>query len=298
MKITEYVASLDRNALMGVSLMLVTAAAGAIDSAIARQLSPHIHPFVMGFTRSFFGMLAILFLVIRRPGILHSHYRFRHVLRAALKLCAVVSYFFAYARAPLADATAIAFTAPIFLTIGAWIFLSEKPQKLRIIAVLVGFSGVMLVIRPGQGEGLSIGLMFALLGAFLTALIQLILKPMAAKDSTDTLVSWNLIVTVPIAAIPAALFWTMPSGGEILLLVIQGLLGALAMACATRAFSLADASLISPIDFMRLPFAAILGYVFFAQTVPTTTWIGGAVIASAAVLLAQSAKKRRESVID
>ncbi len=292
--------SLDRKAVAGIALMLVTAAAGALDSAIAKQLSGTIHPFMMGFTRAFFGLLAILPMIIRNPGILHSHFRFRHVLRSSLKLLAVVSYFFAYARAHLADATAIAFTAPVFLTVFAWIFLGEKPKKLRVTAVLIGFIGVLTVIRPGQGSGgIQDGLLFALLGALLTAVIQVFLKQMSAKDSTQTLVAWNLIIMVPIAAIPAAFFWTMPEGTELLLLLLQGLLGALAMTCATKAFSLADASLISPVDFMKLPFAAILGYTFFAQTVPVTTWIGGVVISIAAILLAQSARKKEtESIPD
>jgi drug/metabolite transporter (DMT)-like permease len=192
--------------------------------------------------------------------------------------------------------TAIAFTAAIFVTAGAWIFLSEPPRGLRVLAVAVGFVGVLFVLRPGQG-GISTGLMLALLGALLTAVIQLMLKPMSGRDSTETLVAWNLILTVPIALVPALLFWKAPTPGQWLLLAVQGALGALTMGLVTRAFSLAEASLIVPIDFLRLPIVAFLAFAIFGQTVPETTWIGGAVIFLATVIMTRTARRRPEREI-
>ncbi len=175
----------------------------------------------------------------------------------------------------------------------AVVFLGESPRTARVVAVAVGFAGVLLVLRPGQHDGIPIGLALALLGALLTALIQLILKPMSGRDSTETLVAWNLIATVPLAAIPAYLFWTSLSPAQWGLLALQGVLGAVNMGLVTRAFSLADASLIVPIDFLRLPFVAALAFLVFGQTVPVTTWIGGAVIFGATLLMAGSARIRK-----
>jgi drug/metabolite transporter (DMT)-like permease len=284
----------DRAALIGVLLMVVVAVLGAIDAVIVRMLSPGVHPFLMGFTRALFGLLFVLPWIVSRPGILQSHYGFRHVLRAALKLGSLVAFFAAFASAPLADVTAIAFTAPIFVTLGAWAFLGEAPRAARVLAVAIGFVGVLMVLRPGQHDGIPFGLAMALLGALLTAVIQLILKPMSARDSTQTLVAWNLIATVPIAAIPAILFWSPPTIAEWGLLGLQGVLGALNMGLVTRAFSLAEASLIVPIDFLRLPAVAALGFLVFGQTVPLTTWLGGIAIFGATLLMARSARNRRD----
>ncbi|MGP6086365.1 DMT family transporter [Antarctobacter jejuensis] len=281
----------DRSELAGVSLMLLASGLGAVDAALIKLMSGGVHPFVMGFTRSLFGLLVVLPWILSRPGILKSNYRFRHVLRAALKLASLLAYFVAFATAPLANVTAIAFTAPIFVTVGAWVFLGETPRALRIAAVAIGFVGVLIVLSPGRGAGVSSGLLFALLGALLTALIQLILKPMSARDSTETLVAWNLIATVPIAAIPALFVWQTPTGTEWMLLALQGALGALAMGCVTRAFYYAEASLIGPVDFLRLPFVAVLGYFFFGQVVQMSTWIGGMVIFVATILMARSARR-------
>lgn len=280
----------DRTALAAVALMLAATVLGAVDSVLVKLLSGSVHPFVMGFTRALFGLLAMLPWILTRPGILRSAYRFRHALRAGLKLAALVSYFVAFGAAPLADVTAIAFTAPIFVTVGAWVFLAETPRAMRVVAVALGFAGVLLVVRPLQAGGVSAGLWFALLGAGLTAVIQLILKPMSGRDSTQTLVAWNLILTVPIALVPAAFFWDWPEPWALGLLVLQGALGAVAMSCVTRAFALAEASLIVPIDFLRLPLVAALGYGVFGQTVPLTTWLGGAVIFGATLVMARSAR--------
>ncbi|WP_425098702.1 DMT family transporter [Tropicibacter sp. S64] len=281
----------DRRAALAVGLMVIVALFQAVDAVIVRQLSPQVHPFTIGFARALFGLLLVLPWMVTRKGILTSSYRFRHVLRAALKLAALVAYFFAFALAPLADVTAIAFTAPIFVTLGSWLLLGEKPRLLRIIAVVVGFAGVMIVLRPGQ-TGIPEGLLYAILGALLTAVIQLILKPMSARDSTETLVAWNLIVTVPLAAIPLIWFWTAPTPFEWLLLAIQGALGALSMAFVTHAFSLAEATLIAPLDFLRLPMVAGAAWLVFGQAVPVTTWIGGVVIFAATLLMARSARTR------
>jgi len=272
-------------AVTGIALMFAASVLGAVDAIIVRQLASDIHPLLMVFTRSLFGLLFFLPWLLKHPQMLRSHYRFRHVLRATLKLVSLIAFFSAYALSPLADVTAIAFTTPIFVTIGAWIFLAERPRAFRLLAVICGFAGALIIINPNQQSGAPLGLLLALSGAVLTAMIQLILKPMSAKDSTQTLLAWNLIITVPIAAIPALFYWATPSGGQWALLVLQGLVGLLAMGAVTRAFALAEASLLVPLDFLRLPIVAVLAYLIFAQTVPLTTWLGGMLIFAASLIM-------------
>lgn len=266
--------------------MFAASVLGAVDAIIVRLLASDVHPFLMVFTRSLFGLLFFLPWLLRHPQMLKSHYRFRHVLRATLKLTSLIAFFTAYSLSSLADVTAIAFTTPVFVTVGAWIFLAESPRTLRIIAVISGFAGALIIINPGQHIGAPVGLLLALLGALLTALIQLILKPMSAKDSTQTLLAWNLIITVPIATIPAFFYWTTPTHWQWMLLVLQGLVGLLAMGAVTRAFALAEASLLVPLDFLRLPIVAVLAYLMFSETVPLTTWLGGVLIFAASLLMA------------
>lgn len=287
----------DRAALVGVVLMMLVGVINAVDAVIVRLLAKEVHPFIIGLTRTSFGLLAMLPWILSRPQMLATRYRLMHVLRAALKLASLIAVFFALAEARLADVTAIGFAAPLFVTIGAWFLFGESPQPVRILAILLGFVGVLIVLRPDWATGLQVSpaLLLALLGAALTAVIQLMLKAMARRDRTDTLVAWNLIVSVPLAAVPAILVWQTPSLFHWGLLALQGALGALNQTMVTRAFQLADASLVAPIDFLRLPFVAILAFVLFQEVAGMSTWVGAAVIFVATMIMAAT-RRRREDI--
>lgn len=289
-------AARERAALVGVLLMLIVSIINATDAVIVRLLAREVHPFVIGLTRTTFGLIAMLPFILSRPGLLRSNYRLLHVLRAALKLGSLVAVFAALAAAPLADVTSIGFAAPIFVSVGAWLWLGERFHPVRALAVILGFIGVLVVLRPGWGDGaiVSPALALALLAAILTAIIQLMLKVMARHDGTDTLVAWNLIVTVPLALIPAIWFWTTPTPVQWGLLALQGALGALNQTLVTRAFQLADASLVAPMDFLRLPLVGLLAFAFFGEVSGLPTWIGAAIIFAATMLMAASTRSRSQ----
>ncbi|MCH4562079.1 DMT family transporter [Halomonas sp. EGI 63088] len=272
------------NATLAALLVAGAATLSAVDAVLVRLVSAEVHPFVIGFFRSVFGLLAFAPWIVTHRRLLATNHRALHAVRAVLKLLSLVAFYAAFAAASLADATAIMFTAPIFLTLGAALFLGERLGPGRIVGVLAGFAGALIVLRPDAGT-VSPALLFALAGAALVAVAQLMLKSMSARDNTDTLVAWNLIVTAPLALVPAVFFWTTPSPAVLGLLVLQGVLGAINMAMMTRAFSLADASLVAPIDFLRLPAVALLGFVMFSEIPDTATWIGAAVIVGSALVV-------------
>ncbi|MCP4382393.1 MAG: DMT family transporter [Hyphomicrobiales bacterium] len=281
-----------RRHLAAILLMIFVALLNAVDTVLVRILTTELNPFVIGFFRALFGLLFVLPWIVSRPGILRSHYRWLHVLRAGLKLMALIAFFFAIAAAPLADVTAIAFTSPILVALGAWLFLGEQVTIRRIVAIALGFAGVLIILAPG-GADIDLALGYALLGAVLIATIQIMLKRMSATDSTDTLVAWNLVVTVPLAAIPALIVWSTPSLAMLALLALQGVFGAVNMASITKALSLADASVITPIDFLRLPFVAIMAFVLFQESVGLPTWIGAGIIFAATLLMAHAGRTWR-----
>lgn len=283
----------DRAAVLGVSLMLLVAVINAVDAVVVRMLAGEIHPFVIGFTRASFGLAAMLPWMLSRPGLLVTRAYGLHILRAALKLGSLVALFAAIAGAPLASVTAIGFAAPIFVSVGAWVIFREQPRGVRILAAVLGFVGVLAILRPGAvPPGVGAALLLALLWALLTATIQLMLKVMGRSENAETLVAWNLIVTVPLALGPALWFWTPPTAAQWGLLAFQGALGAINQAAVTRAFQLADASLIAPIDFLRLPMVALLAYVLFGEVAGMATWIGASLIFVAVALIALTAKTR------
>ncbi|KAJ9471924.1 S-adenosylmethionine uptake transporter [Diplonema papillatum] len=137
---------------------------------------------------------------------------------------------------------------------------------------------------------MNVVLFYALISALLVGTIQLILKHMGKTEDADTLVAWNLIITVPIG--PAFYFWATPTATEWILLALQGVLGAVNQFTATKAFQYADASLVAPIDFVRLPFVAAAAYFIFGEVADRATRIGASLIFIAVLLIAASSKGR------
>ena len=270
------------NLLAAAGMMVAATVLGACDGVIVRLLAGGVHPFIIGFFRAAFGLIFLLPWIVKSGDLMGSPYRWLHVLRAGLKLASLLALFVAFANAPLSDVTAISFSTPIFLLIGACLLLGERMTPARAMSVGVGFLGMLIIIRPGAG-GFDPALLFALAGAVLTAAIQLILKGMSGHDRPDRLVAWNLIAMVPLALLLALTVWKTPTSGQLMLLALQGVLGAASQGLITRAFSMADASFLAPLDFLRLPVIALLAFSFFHEVAGVSTWIGAAVIIAAIV---------------
>ena len=277
----------------GLLLMALVAAGGAVDSALVRTLAGDVHPVMIGFTRVTFGLMALAPLLLRRPQILRTNMRFGHVLRAALKLGSLVALFAALQQAPLATVTAIGFASPLFVAIGAWALLAEPPGLLKVAGLALGFAGILVILGPALGlaQGAALGL--ALVSAILTATIQLMLKVMGRAEGATTLVAWNLIVSVPLALPFALWFWTWPEPWQWGVLALQGAIGTACQLGVTRALQLADASLVAPVDFLRLPFVAVVAWIVFAELPPVATFIGGAMIFGAVMVLSLAARPVR-----
>lgn len=278
---------------LAIAIMMLAATINSVDAVIVRFLAGEVHPLMIGFFRAFFGLLAVTPLLIRGVDLMGSPYRLLHATRAGLKLAALVCLFVAFAHAPLADAVAINFTMPLFLVIGAWLVLGEKVGGASIAGVIAGFVGVLIIMRPGGQQQLDPWLLFALAGAMMTAASQLILRHMAVRDKADRLVAWNLLTMVPLGLIVIVPVWSTPTWGQLGLLALQGVLGAFNLSIVTRAFAMANASVLAPLDFLRLPIVALMAFLVFAEVPALQTWLGAAVIIAAAIVATGGAAPRK-----
>lgn len=282
-----------RPPLVAAGLMVGVAMLAAFDTALVRVLTQEVHPFVIGFFRSLFGLLAVLpWLVRERRRVFATEHFWLHAIRAALKLLGLVAFFAAVAQAPLAAVTAIAFTTPLFAALGAVVLLGERMPRLRVVAIAVGFAGVLVILRPGLGA-IEPGLLYALAGALALAVIALMLKHLSARDDAATIVGLNLILTVPFAFLLALPLFAPFGLATLGLLVLQGAAGALTMTLVTRAMALADASFLMPIEFLRLPLIAAIAYVAFGEVPDAATWLGGATILAAVLVLTRTDRRSR-----
>lgn len=280
-----------RATLKAALLMLLVAGLTAVDTALVRVLSSELHALAIVFYRSLFGLLAVAPWLWRHRSTIGRTANFRlHLGRALLKLLALFAFFQAIAGAPLASVTAIAFTTPLFVAMGAVLLLGERLPGLRIAAIALGFLGVLVIVRPGEGLA-EPALLYAVAGAMGIAAIALMLKFLTGRDSPSTIVGLNLLLSVPLALALALPVLTLPSWPMLGLLAFQGAAGALSMTCVTRAMALADASFLSPIEFVRLPLVALIAFLAFGEVADGWTWLGGAVIFAAVVLLTQAERR-------
>ena len=266
---------------------------GALDGIIVRILSSDIHPFLIVFYRSIFGLIIIIPIFLKERDVFISSYRYLHLFRAFLKILALTSFFLAFKSISLSDVVSISFITPLLIILGSIMFLKETPTKKHIIFSFIGFIGILIILKPGFSS-IPDALYWALIGAILSACIQLILKKMSNKDKPNTLTVWNLLCTVPLAFIPALFFWTTLSFEMFILLTIQGLIGVLNMLFITKAMSMVDISYLAPYDFLRLPIISILAFMMFDEIPSASTLLGALIIFLSGFLISNLALNNKK----
>jgi drug/metabolite transporter (DMT)-like permease len=265
-------------------------------NTLMRSLTLHLAPFQTQFLRYAFG-LAVMLPLVARGGLVA--YRPRNIggqfLRGAVHTLGLGLWFSAIAHITLADTTAIGFTGPIFIMIGAaWAF-GERMRWERWLAALIGFAGVLIVVAPklsGSGGAYTL-LMLASSPVFAASF--LITKGLTRYEGPAVIVVWQSI-TVTLFSLPLALLvWQAPTGWEWLGFLGCGILGSAGHYCLARSFSVADISATQSVKFLDLVWATLLGWLVFADTPTQSTLVGGAVICASTLWIARRESRGRTS---
>lgn len=230
------------------------------------------------FFRAFVGLIFVLPPLIR-TGIrgLHTNHFPLHISRASFSLLAMVVYYYAVPFIPLADSTTYSFIIPLFVTLGAVLFLKEKVDGPRWTATIVGFIGVVIVLRPGQG-GLSLPVLMMMLSVLFYAGAWISMKFLTRTDEAAVIVFYQNILIVPLALVPTLFIGRLPTWEDLLILIGVGLFGSYAHYCQAKSFGSADASAVMPFDFLRLPFSVTCAWFLFEEPTDIWTWIGAMII--------------------
>ncbi|MBS0517996.1 MAG: DMT family transporter [Proteobacteria bacterium] len=257
----------------------------------------HLNSYVMAFLRYFFGSLFLLPIIFHRGlyGSLRTGRVALHVSRGALHTAGMFLWFIGLPLTTLASVTALGFTGPIFITIGAALFLGEDVRLRRWIAVIVGFMGAMIIIRPGVGD-IGIGALCILASTPIFSASNLISKALARTDSANTIVIWQNITIVLFAAPVALWFWETPTWADLVWFVAAGLCGTLGHLCQQNGYQLADITLLQPIGFLSLLWNALLGFMLFSQRPDVWTFVGAAVIFGSAMYISHREAVRRARI--
>lgn len=249
----------------------------------------------VAFFRGAFGLVIILPFVLRngrdgfrtkRPGL--------QALRGLSSSLILMSGFYAMVHLPLSQVSAISFSRPLFVLVLAALFLGERIRMFRTMATLVGFLGVLIIVRPGAD--MEPAALIALFAAVFVAVNVTLVRILTRTDRVATMVFYPALVQTIVLAIPAAAVWQTPSWEQAGLLFGVGFVGTLIQTCVVRAYSYAETSAMAPFDYTRLIFATLVGYFVFAEVPDIWTGVGSAILIGATFYIARrEARLARET---
>jgi drug/metabolite transporter (DMT)-like permease len=279
-------------AVLAAVLAVFAALAFAGLGAMAKHLSDTLHGFVVTFWRNFWGLVFISPWLFRHGlGTLTGPRLKGFTIRAVFSLASMLCGFTALKYLSFADATALSFTAPLFATMLAALILGEIVRIRRWSATILGFVGVLIVLRPGAAD-LHIGQVLGLSGACLTALVIIVVKQLSRTESPDAIVAYMVLLLTPMAFIVALPFWSWPVLSDWPFVIGMGLMGTIGHLAWTRALAITDASALAPYDYCRLVFAMVIGMAAFGEWPDVYSLLGSMIIVASGLYIA-----RREALL-
>lgn len=256
----------------------------------------------IAFFRNFFGLLALLPMLLAPAmrtadpvAVFRASVRTtrlsRYIVRALIGMVGMFFGFWSIANLPLSQAIALAYSSPIFVTVAAVLMLGEVVRIRRWMAVIIGFIGMLVIVRPFS-HAFTMGSLVAVAAAVTSAIVAIQIKQLATTDSPDTIVFWTYMLWVPMSLAAALFQWHWPQGITWLWLALTGLFGTIGQVMWTRALKLGDVSALTPISFMQLVVVTIAGWLLFDETVDRWTLLGAGIIFASTAYIAH-----REAVL-
>lgn len=268
--------------------MLASCALLTIVSTLARYAALEgIALFQIVFLRMLFALIALSPLIWRGVAIFRTAQPQLYAWRVVIGLAAMVAWFGALALIPVGDVTAISFLTPLFGTLAAIVVLKERTSIRRLLALGLGFAGALVVLRPGYVE-VSPGMWIAVLAACGMATASILIKQLTRRDDPDKVVVISTLCQTPIVAIPGLYVWSWPTLELWGVFAVMGVCATLGQISLSRAFAATDMGIVMSVDFSRLPFAVLFGYLLFGELSDLWTWIGAAIIFAGTLMAARS----------
>ncbi len=253
-------------------LMLVIVVAG-------REAMRTLHVFQIVEMRSLLG-LVLLFPLVRREGgfaAMRTARLGQHVARNTFHYAAQSGWFFALTLISVAEVVAIEFTMPVWTAALAVAFLGEKMSAARVIAIALGVAGVAIIVRPGLGH-IELGQMIALGAAVGFAIAMILVKSLTKTESVVAIIFWMLVIQSVIGIVPAVLVWREPTAAAWPWVLLIAFCGTYSHYCMTQALRYADATTVVPMDFLRVPLSAVVGWLVYAEAIDVFTALGAGLI--------------------
>lgn len=275
----------------GAALLLAALALFTVEITVIKLLAPHHDTMQLALWRAASQLVLLAPVLVRSRGrVLRSTLWRLHLLRGALSAVGLWTFFYAFSALPLAFATAISFTQPLFLVLLAVVALGERPGAWRLGAAALGFAGALVAIRPG-GAPVEAATLVGLLGALSGAALMAATKRLSATDGTPTIMAWVAVSTTAAFLWPGLLAWTPPAPDALWLFALLSVAGPVGQFLMINAFRMADASALAPLDFARLILAGLAGLAVFGEVPDRWTLLGSGLIVASTLLAAQGPRR-------
>jgi drug/metabolite transporter (DMT)-like permease len=213
-----------------------------------------------------------------------------------LNVFSMLAFFVGLSMTPLARATALSFTAPLFTALFSALFLGEVFRWRRWTAIFAGFFGALVILRPGL-QTWDTGSLLVLVSSVLWSMALIDIKVLGKTESTVTITAYVTVLLIPMTLAPAVLVWETPGLEMWGWLIFIGVIGTLGQLVVTEAVKLADMTVLMPFDFLKLVWAAFLGIIFFAEVPDVLTWVGGAIVFGSSFYIAWREAKLRKAKV-
>jgi len=288
--------------LYALTLRLLAALAISVNFACVKWASDRgVHVVETLFYRQLLSLPLALFALMIGPGLagLRTRHIGMHASRTLVGMTGMLLNFGAVILLPLAEATTIGFTVPLFATIFSVFFLGERPGIHRWLAVLVGFLGVMVIINPGglHGGVTGMGVGVAIVGAVVTSFISLLLRQIGRTEAPTTTVFYFAALSLPPLIVAMFFFGRIHDAGTFAVLALMGLAGGAAQLFMTSSLRWGPVSLVLPMDYSTLLWSTLLGWLLWSAWPGPTTWIGAVIIAGSSIYIAWRERIRHRSTV-
>ncbi len=271
--------------IKAVLLALTASFCAVLMSVFLKLAQSDVNVFTVGFLRFFFGFLIILPFILSSQFKIYSTNNFKfHLTRSIINVPMMILGFAALMYIPLEQIKAIGFLSPIIVVILSVIILKEKIFLIRILALIIGFIGVIIILRPGIIE-INIGAYMVLISGLMWSTVIIITKFMSKEDSPMTILTFQYTF-VSLFTLPLAFFfWNNPSYECLLYTFLSAIVGTILHLCINTSYRLADLSVIQPVWFTQLIFASAFGFIIFGEIPDGWTWAGGILVFSSVLII-------------
>lgn len=283
--------------VQGIVWMLTSCFCFSVMAIMIRHISADIHPFALVFYRNVFALLIMLPILLRLGSSAFYTGRIKtHFWRGLFGVIGMLLYMIALAKIPTTRATALSFTAPLFTTIAAMIFLKEKVGIHRWGALLMGFVGVLVILRPGF-EVFDYMSLIMILATCVWAISGVLIKKLSETEHPQTMVFYLTLLSAPLSFPMLLMHPQLPSLDQVFGLLALGIVSNMGQYCMFQAYGKTEITVLLPFDFSRLVFVTIMGYFLFGEVLDLWTGVGAMVIIVSTVYISRREARARKKKV-